>query len=106
MALPTGWATMDSTSMAGVKTVSTLGFTFQIYPYTNNVGQIINSALENEKINIQYKIVDTTNYNATVNPAHNLRRHVRCCPLRCLTFFGRSLPLHRPQAAFTRWVLG
>lgn len=68
MALPTGWATMDSTSMAGVKTVSTLGFTFQIYPYTNNVGQIINSALENEKINIQYKIVDTTNYDATVNP--------------------------------------
>jgi hypothetical protein len=68
MALPTGWAEMGSVDMLGVKTVSTLGFTFQIYPYTNNVGQIINSALENEKINIQYKIVDTTNYDATVNP--------------------------------------
>lgn len=68
MALPANWATMSSTSAIGTKEVVVSGFTFHVLPFGTNVNQLISSGVDSEKINISYRIIDKTDYGATVNP--------------------------------------
>lgn len=68
MSLPTNWATMSSTSAIGIKEVVVSGFTFHVLPFGTNVNQLISSGIDSEKINISYRIIDKTDYGATVNP--------------------------------------
>ncbi len=68
MSLPANWATMSSTSAIGTKEVVVSGFTFHVLPFGTNVNQLISSGIDSEKINISYRIIDKTDYGATVNP--------------------------------------
>ena len=68
MSLPTNWATMSSTSAIGTKEVVVSGFTFHVLPFGTNVNQLISSGIDSEKFNISYRIIDKTDYEATVNP--------------------------------------
>lgn len=68
MALPANWATMSSTSAIGTKEVDVSGFTFLVLSFGTNVNQLISSGIDSEKINISYRIIDKTDYGATVNP--------------------------------------
>lgn len=68
MSLPANWATMSTTSAIGTKEVVVSGFTFQVLSFGTNVNQLISSGVDSEKINISYRIIDKTDYGATVNP--------------------------------------
>lgn len=68
MALPANWATMSSTSAIGTKEVDVSGFTFLVLSFGTNVNQLVSSGVDSEKINISYRIIDKTDYGATVNP--------------------------------------
>lgn len=68
MSLPANWATMSSTSAIGTKEVVVSGFTFHVLPFGTNVNQLISSGIDSEKFNISYRIIDKTDYGATVNP--------------------------------------
>ena len=68
MSLPANWATMSSTSAIGTKEVVVSGFTFHVLSFGTNVNQLISSGIDSEKINISYRIIDKTDYGATVNP--------------------------------------
>ena len=68
MSLPANWATMSSTSAIGTKEVVVSGFTFHVLSFGTNVNQLISSGVDSEKFNISYRIIDKTDYGATVNP--------------------------------------
>ena len=84
MSLPANWATMSSTSAIGTKEVVVSGFTFHVLSFGTNVNQLISSGVDSEKINISYRIIDKTDYGATVNPKTTYGSGIWIGTLQCV----------------------